>query len=153
VKNERDAAGASVRLAHELALRQRRLIVVGVLVGSVRQVDLLARHLLVRDLVEDVPDAVRSDGAGSAMTRKMRGLTRSVIALTVPPLPAASRPSNTMMTRLPSCLTQSCSTHSFSCSLRSSLAYSLPLSLGYGSSPSRCFSIGGMKRRATRAPG
>ena len=29
------------------------------------------------------------------------GLTRSVIALMVPPLPAASRPSKTMMTRRP----------------------------------------------------
>jgi len=35
----------------------------------------------------------RFEGAGSATTRKIRGLTRSVIALIVPPLPAASRPS------------------------------------------------------------
>ena len=38
----------------------------------------------------------RSVGAGSATTRNTRGLTRSVIALIVPPLPAPSRPSNTM---------------------------------------------------------
>ena len=42
--------------------------------------------------------------AGSATTRKTRGLTRSVIALIVPPLPAASRPSKTMITRKPACL-------------------------------------------------
>src|SRR6476660_9271318 len=41
-------------------------------------------------------------------TRKTRGLTRSVIALMVPPLPAASRPSKMMMTRRPFCLTHSC---------------------------------------------
>ena len=32
----------------------------------------------------------RSEGAGSATTRNTRGLTFSVIALIVPPLPAAS---------------------------------------------------------------
>ena len=37
----------------------------------------------------------RSVGAGSAITRNTRGLTRSVIALIVPPLPAPSRPSKT----------------------------------------------------------
>jgi hypothetical protein len=37
------------------------------------------------------PDrADRSVGAGSATTRKMRGLTRSVVTLIVPPLPAPS---------------------------------------------------------------
>ena len=41
----------------------------------------------------------RSDGAGSATSRNTRGLTRSVMALIVPPLPAASRPSHTTMTR------------------------------------------------------
>ena len=46
-------------------------------------------------------DFSRSDGAGSATTRKTRGLTRSVIALMVPPLPAPSRPSNTTMIRKP----------------------------------------------------
>ena len=43
----------------------------------------------------------RSVGAGSATTRNTRGLTRSVIALMVPPLPAPSRPSNTMQTFKP----------------------------------------------------
>ena len=43
----------------------------------------------------------RSEGAGSATTRNTRGLTRSVSARIVPPLPAVSRPSNTMMTRCP----------------------------------------------------
>src|SRR6516165_9861329 len=43
----------------------------------------------------------RSDGAGRATTRKTRGLTLSVIALMVPPLPAASRPSNRTMIRAP----------------------------------------------------
>jgi hypothetical protein len=37
---------------------------------------------------------LRSEGAGSATTRKTRGLTRSVMVLIVPPLPPASRPSN-----------------------------------------------------------
>ena len=46
-------------------------------------------------------DFSRSDGAGRATTRKTRGLTRSVIALMVPPFPAASRPSRTMMMRSP----------------------------------------------------
>src|SRR4029079_4790801 len=49
----------------------------------------------------------RSEGAGSAMTRKTRGLTRSVRALIVPPLPAPSRPSNTMQTLRPLYLTHS----------------------------------------------
>ena len=48
----------------------------------------------------------RSDGAGSATTRKTRGLSRSVIARIVPPFPAPSRPSNTMTMRLPFSLTQ-----------------------------------------------
>ena len=49
----------------------------------------------------------RSDGAGSATTRKTRGLTRSVMARIVPPFPAPSRPSNTTMIRAPVCLTHS----------------------------------------------
>src|SRR5215469_3536673 len=67
----------------------------------------------------------RFDGAGSAINRKTRGLTRSVIARIVPPLPAASRPSKTMMIRRPLYLTQSCSLQSSACSRRISLSYFL----------------------------
>src|SRR6201986_5107376 len=67
----------------------------------------------------------RSEGAGKATTRNTRGLTRSVSALIVPPLPAASRPSNTMTTRRPLYLTQSCSWHSPVCRRRNSCRYSL----------------------------
>src|SRR4051812_3961971 len=67
----------------------------------------------------------RSDGAGSATRRKTRGLTRSVSARMVPPLPAVSRPSKRIITRRPLCFTHSCSLHSSVCSLRSSFAYSL----------------------------
>ena len=48
-----------------------------------------------------------SEGAGIATTRNTRGLTRSVIARIVPPLPAASRPSKTTITRRPLYLIQS----------------------------------------------
>ena len=54
-------------------------------------------------------DFSRSVGAGKASTRNTRGLTRSVIALIVPPFPAPSRPSNTMQTLRPASLTHSCS--------------------------------------------
>src|SRR4030095_12006840 len=70
----------------------------------------------------------RSDGAGRATRRKTRGLTRSVMARMVPPLPAPSRPSNTMITRRPLCFTQSWSLHSSACSLRSSFSYFLVFS-------------------------
>ena len=46
-------------------------------------------------------DFSRSVGAGSATTRNTRGLTRSVIRLMTPPLPAPSRPSNTTQTFAP----------------------------------------------------
>ena len=47
-------------------------------------------------------------GVGRATTRNTRGLTRSVIRLIVPPLPAVSRPSNTMQIFAPDFLTHSC---------------------------------------------
>ncbi len=52
-------------------------------------------------------DFSRSLGAGSATTRNTRGLTRSVIALITPPLPAVSRPSMTMQTLAPVAFTHS----------------------------------------------
>src|SRR6516225_5663260 len=67
----------------------------------------------------------RSVGAGRATTRKTRGLTRSVMALIVPPLPAASRPSNRTMAFAPSALTQSCSRQSSTWSLCKCFSYSL----------------------------
>src|SRR5262249_20517340 len=73
-------------------------------------------------------DCSRSVGAGRAITRKTRGLTRSVMALIVPPLPAPSRPSNTMQTFSPSCRTHSCSFTSSTWSFLSSGSYSLPFS-------------------------
>src|SRR6266850_1283360 len=69
-------------------------------------------------------DFSRSLGAGSATTRKTRGLTRSVIALMVPPLPAPSRPSKTMQIFAPVCFTHSWSFTSSTCSLASSFSYS-----------------------------
>src|SRR3954467_13561357 len=71
----------------------------------------------------------RSLGAGSATTRNTRGLTRSVIALIVPPLPAPSRPSNTTHTLSPWCTTHCCRRTSSPCSRASSLSYSLRFSL------------------------
>src|SRR5215467_12777925 len=74
-------------------------------------------------------DFSRSVGAGSATTRKMRGLTRSVMALIVPPLPAPSRPSNRMQTLRPSCTTHCWSLTNSTCSRASSCSYSLRFSL------------------------
>src|SRR5262249_30911601 len=71
----------------------------------------------------------RSVGAGKATTRKTRGLTRSVIARIVPPLPAPSRPSKTMITRRPLALTHDCRWHSSACRRPSSDSYSLRESL------------------------
>src|SRR5262249_46258387 len=65
----------------------------------------------------------RSEGAGRATTRKTRGLTRSVMARMVPPLPAPSRPSKTMMTRRPLYFTQSWSLHNSAWSWRSFFSY------------------------------
>src|SRR6516162_7348466 len=74
-------------------------------------------------------DFSRSEGAGSATSLKTRGLTRSVMALMVPPLPAASRPSKTIMTRRPFFFTHSCRLQSSVWSLRNSFMYALFLSL------------------------
>ena len=63
-------------------------------------------------------DCSRSVGAGRATTRKVRGLTRSVIRLIVPPFPAVSRPSNTMQTLAPDVLTHSCMATSSPCRRR-----------------------------------
>src|SRR6516225_9666816 len=92
----------------------------------------------------------RSDGAGNATTRNTRGLTRSVMALIVPPLPAASRPSKITTTRRPSCLTQSCRAQSSTCSLRSDFSYSLRF-IGFPPSPSRLFA-GGDPQRFRQTP-
>src|SRR5262252_9232436 len=73
-------------------------------------------------------DFSRSVGAGSATTRNTRGLTRSVIALMVPPFPAPSRPSNTMQTLSPLCFTHSWSFTSSTCSLASSFSYAFRVS-------------------------
>src|SRR6516162_11879446 len=59
----------------------------------------------------------------------MRGLTRSVIALIVPPLPAPSRPSNRMQTFRPLCTTHCWSLTNSTCSRASSRSYSLRFSL------------------------
>src|SRR3954471_23902283 len=70
-------------------------------------------------------DFSRSVGDGSATTRNTRGLTRPVIALIVPPLPALSRPSNKMHTLLPDAFTHSWRATSSACSRLSSVSYSL----------------------------
>jgi hypothetical protein len=70
-------------------------------------------------------DFSRSVGAGSATTRNTRGLTLSVMALIVPPLPAVSRPSNTTQTLAPVDFTHSCMATSSACSVRSSASYAL----------------------------
>src|SRR5215471_12010726 len=67
----------------------------------------------------------RSVGAGRATTRKTRGLTRSVIARIVPPLPAPSRPSKRITTRSFFSLTHSCRWHISTCSFSSDFSYSL----------------------------
>src|SRR5262245_33322311 len=73
-------------------------------------------------------DFSRSDGAGKATNRNTRGLTRSVMARIVPPLPAPSRPSNRIITRSLLCFTQSWRWHNSAWSLRSSFSYFLRLS-------------------------
>src|SRR5206468_362205 len=70
----------------------------------------------------------RSVGAGRAATRNTRGLTRSVMALITPPLPAPSRPSNTTQIFSPLSLTHSCRLTSSSCSSDRCFSYTLRLS-------------------------
>ena len=67
----------------------------------------------------------RSFGAGSATTRKTLGLTRSVMALMVPPFPAVSLPSKTTQILAFVSFTHSCRATNSPCSRRSSLSYSL----------------------------
>src|SRR5437660_3763172 len=71
-------------------------------------------------------DFSRSEGAGSATTRNTRGLTRSVIALIVPPLPAPSRPSKITQTLRPAFCTHCCSLTSSTCRALSALSYAFP---------------------------
>src|SRR5213593_2104625 len=73
-------------------------------------------------------DFSRSVGAGRAATRNTRGLTRSVMALMTPPLPAPSRPSNTTQILSPLSLTHSCRLTSSSCSSDRCFSYTLRLS-------------------------
>src|SRR5262245_27504890 len=91
----------------------------------------------------------RSVGAGNATTRNTRGLTRSVIALIVPPLPAPSRPSKTTQTLSPLWRTHCWSLTSSTWSFSSSSSYFLRLSFLPGSSgvsidrlPDRFFTFG-----------
>src|ERR1700733_15868201 len=79
----------------------------------------------------------RSFGAGSATTRKTRGLTLSVSRLITPPFPAVSRPSNTMHTLACSSTIQRCICTSSTCRRRSSSSYSLRRSLATCSPLSR----------------
>ena len=78
-------------------------------------------------------DFSRSVGAESATTLNTRGLTRSVIRLMVPPLPAVSRPSNTMQILAPVALTHSCIATSSPWSRRISRSYSLTFIFASGS--------------------
>jgi hypothetical protein len=70
----------------------------------------------------------RSVGAGRATTRKTRGLTRSVIALMAPPLPARSRPSKITQAFRPECLAHSWSLTSSTCRRANSFSYALAAS-------------------------
>src|SRR6516162_7634883 len=82
-----------------------------------------------------------SDGVGSATSRKTRGLTRSVIALMVPPLPAASRPSNTTITRRPVRTTHCWSLHNSIWSFCNSFSYFLRFILD-SLATGRCLDMG-----------
>jgi hypothetical protein len=84
----------------------------------------------VRKIALHIRDFSRSEGAGSATTRKVRGLTRSVMDRMVPPLPAASRPSKTTMIRSPLALTQSCNEQELGLQLAQLLLVFFALELG-----------------------
>src|SRR5215470_8374941 len=88
-------------------------------------------------------DFSRSVGAVSATTRNTRGLTRSVIALMVPPLPAVSRPSKTMQTFAPDVFTHSCIPTSSPWRRRNSCWYSFSFIFGAPSElePACCCSL------------
>ena len=88
-------------------------------------------------------DFSRSVGAGRAMTRNTRGLTRSVIRLIVPPLPAVSRPSNTMQILAPDALTHSCMATSSPCRTLISRSYSLRFIFGGGPAPASWWATAG----------
>ena len=60
----------------------------------------------------------RSVGFSSATMRAPRGFRCSMKRLIVPPLPAASRPSNTITSRCPDRFTQYCSLSNSICSSR-----------------------------------
>ncbi len=77
-------------------------------------------------------DCSRAVGAGRATIRNTRGLTRSVIRLIVPPLPAVSRPSKTTQILAPEDLTHSCIATSSPCRSRISRSYSLRFIFGGG---------------------
>ena len=81
-------------------------------------------------------DFSRSVGAGSATIRNTRGLTRSVMRLMVPPLPAVSRPSKTMQTLAPVAFTHSCRATSSPCRSRICFSYSFVFILGVAAASS-----------------
>jgi len=87
-------------------------------------------------------DFSRSVGALRATTRNTRGLTRSVMRLITPPLPAVSRPSNTTTILAPVAFTHSCRETSSTCSWRICSSYSLVL----------IFAPGGDTRGACSSP-
>src|SRR5579864_9100821 len=68
----------------------------------------------------------------------MRGLTRSMMRLIIPPLPAASRPSKMITMRASVVLTQSWSLTSSTCSLKISASYSFLPIFDWPSTPELC---------------
>src|SRR5579864_7241546 len=71
----------------------------------------------------------------------MRGLTRSIMRLIIPPLPAASRPSKMITMRALVALTQSCSLTSSTCSLKTSASYSFLPIFDWPFTPERLVSL------------